>query len=354
MPSETMKDTKASAKRRALLVGINDYPGFNSDLPSCVDDVRAMTELLSRSYGFECTVLIDQQATQSGLLDGIKALCADITSDDRVVFYYSGHGASVPRADLIEECLVLADGSLLADDAFVAAFKDVPPGAALVILDSCFSGGLAKSLDGLPTSLGRRKSLQILADSAETALRKGGRYKPFGSRPRPNFAGFAAVMKAPLVESDEATQESLNALLFSACLEGETALASTAQTNGLSAFTFAVLSALSERGGAMSVADLLVAATEQLRRFGAAQTPQIKEPVVPVALADAAFPTLTAITKSIKSLDVSPARLKLKSALSSVPAPSAVSTDAALATALWSLINGVDWARLRSAGSTHT
>lgn len=347
MPSETTtKDTKASAKRRALLVGINDYPGFNSDLPSCVDDVRAMTELLSRSYGFDCTVLVDQQATLSGVLDGIRALCADVTPDDRVVFYYSGHGASVPRADLIEESLVLADGSFLADDAFVAAFKDAPPGVSLVILDSCFSGGLAKFL-------GQPKALQVLADSAETAVRKSSRYKPFGGRPRPNFAGFTAVSKQPLVESDEATQESLNALLMSACLEGETALASTAQTNGLSAFTYAVLSVLSERANATTVADLLVAATEQLRRIGVPQTPQVKEPAAPLMLADAAFPTLTAIPKSSKSLDVSPARRKLTSMPNDAPTPIATNADAALATALWSLLSGVDWARLRSAGVTH-
>ena len=33
---------KSNGRRRALLVGINDYPGNQHDLPSCVDDARAM------------------------------------------------------------------------------------------------------------------------------------------------------------------------------------------------------------------------------------------------------------------------------------------------------------------------
>lgn len=345
MPNETATGVKASPKRRALLVGINDYPGFGQDLPSCVDDARSMTELLSKSYGFDCTVLVDAEATQAAVAGGVKALCEGIAADDRVVFYYSGHGASVPRADLIEECLVLADGTLLSDDAFVAAFKDAPPGTSLVVLDSCFSGGMSKTPFAMP------KTLQIMQPTAESALRKGARYKPFGGRARPNFAGFTAARKQALINSDETNQESLNALLVSACLEGETALASTFQSNGLSAFTYAILSTLAARGESITVADLVVGATEELRRIGAIQTPQIKEPPTPAMLSDAAFPLLTAIAKSAKGVGplVSESRAKLMSKPNFEVTPSVAMSNPAVVTAILSLLSGVDWNRARAA-----
>jgi hypothetical protein len=38
--------------KKALLVGINDYPGVYNDLMGCVNDVRNMQNLLVSMFGF--------------------------------------------------------------------------------------------------------------------------------------------------------------------------------------------------------------------------------------------------------------------------------------------------------------
>ncbi|NVB78190.1 MAG: caspase family protein [Kofleriaceae bacterium] len=304
-----MGDTKASnapeakgGTRRALLVGINDYPGFNSDLPSCVADVDAMGDLLSRHYGFELDILVDGDATQDAVRAGLARLCSNVSAADRICFFYSGHGTTVPRRDSIEECLVLADGSLLPDDDFVAAFTGVPAGCALVVLDSCFSGGMAKEfLLGAATE-GKPKRITMLTPHANAGVSKTGNYRPFGSRPRPTIGGFAPFRKKALVEFDEAQDDLLNALLVSACLEGETASASTSATNGLSAFTYSLVSSIANHGAgtAITTTQLVVDATAELRRIGAIQTPQVKEPANPPKHADTSFPLLQLATGQSK------------------------------------------------------
>lgn len=281
-PSKNGNGQAKGGKRRALLVGIDDYPGFASDLPSCTRDVAAIGELLSQSYGYELTTLIDTDASLANVRDSIAALCSDVAEADRVVFYYSGHGTTIPRVDAVEECLVLADGSLLPDDDFVKAFAPLPAGSGLVLLDSCFSGGMAKFY-------GTYKRIELLTPQARVAT-KSARYKPFGSRPRATFGGLAALRKKQLVE-DEGNDLVLNALLVSAASEGELASASTDATNGLSAFTYAALTALANEA-ATSTAELVVEATAELRRIGILQTPQIKEPGDPPGLADRSFPLL--------------------------------------------------------------
>lgn len=294
-----MGDTKApnapeakGGKRRALLVGINDYPGFNSDLPSCVADVEAMGDLLSRHYGYEIEVLVDGDATQDAVRTALAQLCSNVSAADRICFFYSGHGTTVPRRDATEECLVLADGSLLPDDDFVAAFAGVPAGCALVVLDSCFSGGMAKEFVLGAAAEGKAKRITMLTQAATAGVSKTGNYRPFGSRPRPTIGGFAPFRKKALVEFDEAQDDLLNALLISACLEGETASASTSSTNGLSAFTYALVSSIANHGAgtAITTAQLVVDATAELRRIGVVQTPQVKEPANPPKQADASFP----------------------------------------------------------------
>ncbi|MGN6107480.1 MAG: caspase family protein [Kofleriaceae bacterium] len=280
-------------RRRALLVGINDYPGFASDLPSCVADVEAMGDLLARQYGFELEVLVDGEATQDGVRAALGRLCADVQEADRVCFFYSGHGSTIPRRDSMEECLVLGDGTLFPDDDFVACFAQIPPGTALAILDSCFSGGMSKDAFGV-----QAKRIPMLDAQAQVGLRKGARYRPFGGKARAGFGAFSPHRKKALVGSDEAQDALLNALLISACLEGETAAASTPATNGLSSFTHALLTAIASQGAAMTCAQLVVETTEELRRIGAFQTPQVKEPPVPQMLADAEFPVLRPASKA--------------------------------------------------------
>lgn len=82
----------------ALLVGIDRYPGFGSEvqLEGCVNDVQILRDALIRRFGFteeRMTVLLNERATRDGILDAMEDLVRKVGEDDVVVFHYSGHGS---------------------------------------------------------------------------------------------------------------------------------------------------------------------------------------------------------------------------------------------------------------------
>jgi len=84
--------------KKALCVGINDYPYDGSDLNGCVDDARAWAELLVAHYDFvqpDVKLLLDAEATKANMLDGLKALLAGAGKGDTLVFTNSSHGTYI-------------------------------------------------------------------------------------------------------------------------------------------------------------------------------------------------------------------------------------------------------------------
>ena len=133
-------------KRKALVVGINNYGGPPNDLPSCVNDANSFARLLQSNYGFnDIHTILDAKATTANVSKELDWLFKEVGPEDRVVFYFSGHGYTKPLNDVMEEFLVLLDDSgkpsLWKDDNLVAKTQSLPADVATVILDSCYSGG---------------------------------------------------------------------------------------------------------------------------------------------------------------------------------------------------------------------
>lgn len=141
--------------RRALCIGINDYPGTDSDLSGCVNDARDWSAEL-QGRGFEVTTLLDAQATRAAMIAAIEALIAGAQKNDTLVFTYSGHGTWVVDKDGDEpdgrdEALCPWDidrkGPLL-DDEIRPLFDSRGAGVRLLLIsDSCHSGSVTRGDD---------------------------------------------------------------------------------------------------------------------------------------------------------------------------------------------------------------
>lgn len=261
-----------AGRRRALVVGIDDYPGTSRDLPSCIADARFASSMLRDEFGFdEVTELHDSRATLEAVSEALGLLFDGITPADRVVFYYTGHGTQIVRNGEIRESLVLYDQPLH-DDVLVAATQELPPGVFTVVLDACFSGGLYKHLGA-----SRIKSTTVVAKSSERLVA----YRPFGSAARPIIDSVPIAKKSLSVKASPGAEPQLNGLLVSACLENEIAAASTPATRQLSAFTYAFGNALAAVGTGASIEAILNRSVEILRNIGIAQTPQLHVPLLP-------------------------------------------------------------------------
>jgi hypothetical protein len=181
MAKSRARSSAKSGSRRALCVGINDYPGTGSDLAGCVNDARDWQRVLE-SRGYEVTVLLDGRATRAGMVSALTALIGEARPTDSLVFTFSGHGSWLPdqsgdEADARDEMLCPHDisrGQYLIDDDLAEIFGHKPAGARLYFIsDSCHSGTVARFMRSpLPPSVQRRL-------------------------PRPRFLPPAAFLKSP-------------------------------------------------------------------------------------------------------------------------------------------------------------
>jgi hypothetical protein len=146
-------------ERRALCVGINDYPGSSSDLAGCVNDANDWAAELGRR-GYSVTRLLDAQATKDAILKHLTDLVCKAGHGDRVVFTFSGHGTWVPdenkdEPDGRDEALCPHDymAGVITDDELHALLTDRERAVRVVFVsDSCHSGTVARFAS--PTSLG--------------------------------------------------------------------------------------------------------------------------------------------------------------------------------------------------------
>ena len=132
--------------KKALVVAIDDYGGPPNNLPSCIADGNAISRLLQSSYNIrDIHTLFDAKATVGNVERELDWLVSDAKPDDRLVFFYSGHGYTKLTNGVMEEFLVLRDESgkpaLWVDDKLVAKTQNIPTGALTVLLDCCFAGG---------------------------------------------------------------------------------------------------------------------------------------------------------------------------------------------------------------------
>lgn len=140
-----------------LLVGIEDYPESSNDLNYPLDDVTAIESVLVNYCGVPSQNIFkytDDIATKANIKYGIYQLSQHADSEDLVIFYFSGHGTFsgeiyTPEPDETEEYIVAHDKEIR-DDELQNWFYGVESKNTVLIIDSCMSGGIAKSIPNEP------------------------------------------------------------------------------------------------------------------------------------------------------------------------------------------------------------
>lgn len=137
---------------QAICVGVNHYkfiPG--SDLAGCVNDAKAMQGVFQK-YGFQVTLLTDDQATKADILKAIQAIAAKIKPNEKFAFYFAGHGTpgNNKTSNLLpSDADAVTEDQDLTEQELYKAVGTVPASTRTVILDACFSGGMLISTRGL-------------------------------------------------------------------------------------------------------------------------------------------------------------------------------------------------------------
>lgn len=155
----------AHAEQRALLVGVGRYDNPEHNLPGIDLDLQTMEDTL-QVMGFEPSQihsLLDEQATAANVEKEIASWLTDgVRPQDRVIFYFSGHGSYVPdydgdEPDGVDEVLVTHDvrkikrdgkrslSGVVVDDVLNKLLSEIPSKNIMTIVDACHSGTSTRS-----------------------------------------------------------------------------------------------------------------------------------------------------------------------------------------------------------------
>ncbi|HWZ73634.1 MAG TPA: caspase family protein [Casimicrobiaceae bacterium] len=307
----------ATPTRRALLVGINDYPDPRNKLEGCVNDAFLMSSVL-QECGFnagEIRVVLNDRATTQAILDRLHWLLDDVHDGDQRMLFYSGHGAQIPEygpqgePDHVDECLVPFDfdwspAHAITDKQFCEFYSQLPYESHFVaVFDCCHSGGLTR--DGGP----RVRGLTPPDDIRHRALRWNPREQMWVARSFPavnksladsrdgkaylgqggssHRLGRASTLRTLPKAAYDATRKELGHLgpylpiLMEACQETELSYEYRHGATSYGAYTFClaqVLRANREGGTNLSYAELSALAAEKLHRLEYHQTPALVGP----------------------------------------------------------------------------
>jgi len=236
--------------KRAICIGINDYPGTDLDLNGCVNDAKDWAGQL-RTRGYAVTFLLDRQATGAAIRQAIRATLAQTTARDSTVIQYSGHGSYIAdrngdEADGRDECVcphdVMTKGPIVDDELFELYSARHPKSRLFVVSDSCHSGTVARFMPiSLPASTRGRHAPRRLV-----------RFLPPGT--------FLSKPKLAPLEAGSALRRSSQpgrhaGLLLAACQDAQYSYDAVFAERPNGAFTYVALKTLRELPGSATYAD---------------------------------------------------------------------------------------------------
>ena len=137
----------------AVVVGIDDYPGTDSDLKAAVADARDVDSALA-AYGVPPAhrlVLLDHQATGDNIRGALTWLTGRAAADSTAVFFYSGHVRKVAGdpshiGRSVDEAIVASDGDNVYSGQVAGILRNLEARSAWLGIAACYGGGFDDAL----------------------------------------------------------------------------------------------------------------------------------------------------------------------------------------------------------------
>lgn len=133
----------------AVVVGVNAYSNL-SPLQGAANDAASVADVLRDEFGFASQhvfLLLDQYATRGEIIDRLEVVARMAQLDDRVVFFFAGHGASrtaVSGGVIGYVATVETEphkwNTYLRIEDITRYSHLIPAKHVLYVFDSCFSG----------------------------------------------------------------------------------------------------------------------------------------------------------------------------------------------------------------------
>ena len=127
----------ASARTLVLSVGISDYEGDQYDLERSGADAIKFADLM-KQQNCNVTTITSKNATHDNVIAAIGKVCDAAKTGDRIMFFYSGHGA--------EGCIVSTELQPVTYNEMMKLFLGSKAKDIVLFFDACFSGSIARDV----------------------------------------------------------------------------------------------------------------------------------------------------------------------------------------------------------------
>ena len=167
-------------KNYAIIIGINKYGEGIPELRTAVNDARCLAEFLDKEHHYDDVLVLTEDVT----LDRFRRLLKEelpriVDREDRVLFYFAGHGAlteeEAPVGYLLPQDARNGDrDSLISIEETYNDLFRLDCRHALVVLDCCFSSAFRwtppEELGPLPSVIHRERFDRLRAQPARQLL----------------------------------------------------------------------------------------------------------------------------------------------------------------------------------------
>ncbi|HET7877017.1 MAG TPA: caspase family protein [Methylomirabilota bacterium] len=167
----------------ALVIGNDDYRQLPR-LQTAVNDARALARILTDSYGFKVTLLLNAGRYQ--ILSALNGLRERLTEKDNFLIYYAGHG-EIDRKNQRGHWLPVdaepnSSANWISNIAITDILNAMNVQQLLVVADSCYAGTLTRSSVGrIEPGLSeteRFKVIQLMAQKRSRMVMTSGGVEP--------------------------------------------------------------------------------------------------------------------------------------------------------------------------------
>ena len=137
----------AGGRYIAFVIGINSYSGYWRPLNNALNDAKGMAEILKNEYKFdEVITLFDKDATRKNIIQKFEWLANNLSKEDNLLIFYSGHGQLNKVLNKGYWVPVDASSNSVADYISNSDIKTflggIPSKHTFLVTDACFAGDI--------------------------------------------------------------------------------------------------------------------------------------------------------------------------------------------------------------------
>lgn len=114
-----------------VCAGISDYPDKENYLNFTANDARAICEIYKKNGHAETFLTTDTRATRANVLAALKSIFAKASSQDAIMFFFSGHGST--------NSFLCYDGHVMHEE-IVGIMEKSHARTKIVMANACHSG----------------------------------------------------------------------------------------------------------------------------------------------------------------------------------------------------------------------